>query len=76
MRIEDKYSEELLAYIKDWASDSWETGHPMDCDDVDEFQGILSDDGFNVSFEDAKELFNLYFEEYDLCRERNNNDTY
>lgn len=74
MGIEEKYSKELLDYIKEWASDAWDTGHPMDRDDIDEFCIILKDDSFDVGFDEAQELFDYYFEEFDRCREEWYND--
>lgn len=73
MQVEEKYSEELIEYIKDMAKFDYETGHPMDSNDVSEFRHILRDDDFTVSLDEAKELFNYYFEIFDLCRERDNN---
>ena len=60
MNIENKYSEELLEYIKDWAWDSWDCGQSLSCDDLDEFRRLLQEDGFKVSLQDAKELFDYY----------------
>lgn len=73
MRPTDKFSEELLEYTKDMAKDDWECGHPFDHNDVDEFRHLLRDEGFYVSIENAKDLFDYYFEQYDLCRDRQEN---
>lgn len=70
MQYEEKYSEELINHIKEWAKESYDCGQPMDCDDIDEFQHILNDDGFSIDYKQAQELYNLYTKEFDLCRER------
>ena len=57
MTIENKYSEELLEYIKDWAWDSWDCGQSLSCDDLDEFRKLLIENDFNINIEDAQELF-------------------
>ena len=48
MNIENKYSEELLEYIKDWAWDSWDCGQSLSCDDLDEFRKLLIEDDFKT----------------------------
>lgn len=74
MYIENKYSEELLEYIKDWAWDSWDCGQGLSCDDLDEFRKLLIEDDFNINIEDAKELFNYYMQEFELAKESFNED--
>ena len=74
MSTEDKYSPELIEYIKDWACDSWDCGHSLSCDEYDEFRRLLQEDGFKVSLQDAKELFDYYMQEFELAKERYNED--
>ena len=76
MNIENKYSEELLEYIKDWAWDSWDCGQSLSCDDLDEFRKLLIEADFNINIEDAKELFNYYVQEFELAKESFNEDNY
>lgn len=45
-------------YLKEFARDGWETGHPMGSDDFREFQKICKDDGYEVTKED----WNYYWE--------------
>lgn len=51
-------------YLKDFAREGWETGHPMDSDDFDEFKHICKDDGFDVDKAD----WNYYWECFYNCR--------
>ena len=74
MSTEDKYSPELIEYIKDWACDSWDCGQGLSCDDLDEFRRLLQEDGFKVSLQDAKELFDYYMQEFELAKEYFNED--
>lgn len=70
MQVEGKYSEELIEIIKDMAESDCESGHPMDPHDLDEFRHILWDEDFTVSIDEAKELFNYYFEMFNLAKEK------
>ena len=74
MNIENKYSEELLEYIKDWAWDSWDCGQGLSCDDLDEFRKLLIEADFNINIEDAKALFDYYMQEFELAKERYNEE--
>ena len=53
-------------YLKDFAREGWETGHPEDPDDFDEFKHICKDDGFEVTRSD----FDYYWECFYDCRSK------
>ena len=53
-------------YLKQFARDGWETGHPMDSDDYDLFVRICKDDGYTVDQND----WNYYWQCFNNYRER------
>ena len=58
---------EETAIIREMAKNDYESGHPLDPDDYDEFALMLKEEGMTAS----RELFDEYFEVFDNIREEN-----
>ena len=52
--------------IQSMAEDGWETGHPLDPDDFEEFVEMCKEDGFTPTSRD----WSYYWECFDDCREQ------
>ena len=70
---------EILDYVKNWAYDSYDCGHPMDSNDFDEFKKILLEDlednletTYTLSEKDLEYLFDYYYEMFDEARAEDN----
>lgn len=58
--------DEIIKSIRHFAKESYEAGHPMSQDDINEFRQLLKEDDNWSKLESS--LFYLYFEHYDDYR--------
>lgn len=63
-QIHDKL-EEILKEIRQTAEDDYESGHPMDSDDFNEFQKGLDESDLNIN----RLLFDYYYECFEEAKE-------
>lgn len=64
-KLEESENTNKEEYLKQLAQDSYDTGHPYDRDDFNEFKKICAEDGYEMTEVD----FNKYFEYFDDCKE-------
>ena len=62
---EDATEDEVIAYIREWAQNDFEAGHPLSPDDYAEFALMLEEEGYTAS----EELFDEYFNAFDNAKE-------
>ena len=57
--------DELINVIKEWAKDDYESGHPMDIYDVNEFKLILQEEPIFLKL--CNTLFSYYYNAFEDC---------